>query len=178
MASSTRFAARQDLPSLTRIYNHYVTQTAITFDVKPYTPEERQSWLDGFSAPGSPPGNHGRYRCLVALQDGDVCGFACSGSFRAKAAYDTTVEVSVYLDPSATGQGLGTLLYRALFASLRETDLHRAVGIITLPNPTSIALHRRFGFESVGVLHEVGRKFDRYWDVEWFEKDLTAAPPS
>ena len=82
--------------------------------------------------------------------------------------------MSVSLDPTAIGQGLGGLLYRALFESLRETDLHRAIGIITLPNPASIALHRRFGFESIGVLHEVGRKFDRYWDVEWFEKDLTA----
>ncbi len=172
MAGSTRFAARRDLPSLTRIYHHYVTQTAITFDVKPYTPEERQAWLDGFSAPGSP-GSKRRHRCLVALLDGEVCGFACSGGFRAKAAYDTTVEVSVYLDPDVTGQGLGRLLYRDLFAALRETDLHRAVGIITLPNPASIALHRSFGFESVGVLHEVGRKFDRYWDVEWFEKNLT-----
>ena len=170
MASSTRFAASRDLASLTRIYNHYVTQTAITFDVKPYTPEERQPWLDGFSA-------RGRHRCLVALLDGEVCGFACSGGFRAKAAYDTTVEVSVYLDPDVTGQGLGRLLYRDLFAGLRETDLHRAVGIITLPNPASIALHRRFGFESVGVLHEVGRKFDRYWDVEWFERDVKAASP-
>ena len=169
MASSTRFAAGPDLPSLTRIYNHYVTQTAITFDVKTYTVEDRKAWLDRFS-------NHGRHRCLVAKLDGEVCGFACSGSFRAKAAYDTTVEVSVYLDPDATGQGLGGLLYRALLAGLRETDLHRAIGIITLPHPASIALHRRFGFESVGVFHEVGRKFDRYWDVEWFEKDLTAAP--
>jgi len=170
MANTTRVATNKDLPALTRIYNHYVTQTAITFDVKPYTPEKRQLWLDGFSA-------QGRHRCLVALQGEEVCGFACSGTFRAKAAYDTTVEVSVYLDPDATGKGLGSLLYRDLFTGLRETDLHRAVGIITLPNPASIALHRRFGFESVGVLHEVGRKFDRYWDVEWFEKDLTAANP-
>lgn len=163
---STRFAATRDLPSLSRIYNHYVTQTAITFDVEPTTPEQRQHWLDGFSADG-------RHRCLVAEIDGEVCGYACSGRFRAKAAYDTTVEVSVYLDPDANGKGLGTSLYRELFAGLRETDLHRAVGIITLPNAASIALHRRFGFESIGVLHEVGRKFDRYWDVEWFEKDLT-----
>jgi phosphinothricin acetyltransferase len=169
MAGSARFAEERDLQSLTRIYNHYVTQTAITFDVEPVTPKQRQRWLEGFSAAG-------RHRCLVAELDGEVCGYACSGHFRAKAAYDTTVEVSVYLDPEATGQGLGGLLYRELFASLRETDLHRAIGIITLPNAASIALHRRFGFESIGVLHEVGRKFDRYWDVEWFEKDLTALP--
>ena len=94
-------------------------------------------------------------------EDEKTLGWACSGRFRGKAAYDTSVEVSVYLDPTALGQGLGGLLYRVLFEGLRETDLHRAIGIITLPNPASIALHRSFGFESIGVLHEAKALIDR-----------------
>jgi phosphinothricin acetyltransferase len=65
---------------------------------------------------------------------------------------------------------MGTELYSALFAALTEEDLHRAYAGITLPNPTSMALHRKFGFRSIGVYREVGRKFGKYWDVEWFEK--------
>ena len=51
--------------------------------------------------------------------------------------------------------------------------MHRAGGGITLPNPASIALHRSFGFEPVGIFHQVGYKFGRYWDVQWFQKELS-----
>jgi phosphinothricin acetyltransferase len=153
---------------LTRIYNHYITETAITFDIEPFTPEQRRPWLEKFSP-------EGRHRCFVAEIDGVVAGWACSDAFRPKAAYDSTVELSVYLDPGATGRGLGRSLYETLLASLAGTDLHLALGGVTLPNDASVALHEHFGFASTGVLREVGWKFDRYWDVEWFAKKL---PPS
>ena len=69
-------------------------------------------------------------------------------------------------------QGIGTQLYSALFNALAEEDVHRAYAGITLPNEASVAVHKKFGFQSVGIYHEVGRKFDKYWDVEWFEKAL------
>jgi phosphinothricin acetyltransferase len=84
----------------------------------------------------------------------------------------TSVETSIYLAPEATGRGMGTDLYAALFAALAEEDLHRAYAGVTLPNTASVALHRKFGFRSIGVYREVGRKFGKYWDVEWFEKPL------
>jgi phosphinothricin acetyltransferase len=158
-----------DLPELTRIYNHYVLETPITFDVKPYTVEERRPWLDDFR----PDGPH---RCFVAEAEGRAVGWACTKQYRPKAAYDTSVETSIYLDPAVTGQGLGSRLYAALFESLADTDLHRALGGVTLPNAASVALHRHFGFTSVGTFREVGRKLGRYWDVQWFEKDLTRRP--
>ena len=71
-----------------------------------------------------------------------------------------------------TGRGLGVRLYAALFDRLADEDVHRAVAGITLPNPASIALHRRFGFRDVGVFSENGRKLGRYWDVAWLERDL------
>ncbi len=71
--------------------------------------------------------------------------------------------------------GLGTRLYRTLLDSLVDTDLHLALGGVTLPNPASVALHQRFGFESVGVFREVGWKQGRYWDVEWFQKRLLSS---
>jgi len=80
--------------------------------------------------------------------------------------------VSVYLDPQAGGQGLGSALYARLFDALKGEDVHRALAGVTLPNDASLALHKRFGFEPVGTYSEVGRKFDRYWDVMWIEKLL------
>jgi len=154
-----------DLAELTRIYNHYIRETAITFDIEPYTLEARRPWLESFDSDGP-------YRCFVAEIDGVAAGWASSGRFRTKAAYDSSVESTIYLAPEAIGTGLGTRLYQALFDSLADTDVHLALGGVTLPNPASIALHERLGFVSVGVFREVGLKFDRYWDVEWFQKQL------
>jgi phosphinothricin acetyltransferase len=141
-------------------------ETPITFDVEPYSVERRRPWLEGFDRTSA-------YRCFVAEVDGRASGWACTVRFRPKAAYDSSVETSVYLDPDVTGRGLGTQLYETLFASLADSGLHRALGGITLPNAASIALHERFGFERVGVFPEVGFKFGRYWDVAWLSKDLT-----
>ena len=166
-----RPARAADLADLTELYNHYIRETPITFDLVPFTLEQRRVWLEGFAAAG-------RHRLFVAEASGHAVGFASSHQFRVKAAYDTSVETSVYLAPGHTGFGLGARLYQALFDALRGADVHRALAGITLPNPASVALHRRFGFESVGVFSEVGYKFERFWDVEWFQRAVAPAEPA
>ena len=164
--SAIRPATLDDLQALTDIYNHYVVNTTITFDLHPFTAAERQAWFDDHK----PSGPH---RLLVAIDGGGACvGYASTSRWRAKPAYDTTVEASVYCQPQAVGHGCGTALYRALFESLNNEDVETIVAGVSLPNPASIALHERFGFRSVGVFHAVGRKFDHYWDVAWFERPL------
>jgi phosphinothricin acetyltransferase len=156
-----------DLRALTDIYNHYIRETVITFDTVVFTPEERRPWLDSHPEDGP-------YRLLVAQDrpSGSMLGYATSGLFRAKPGYSTSVEVSVYLAPGAGGRGIGTLLYQRLFAALADEDVHRAYAGIAQPNIPSTRLHRRFGFRHLGTYHEVGRKFGRYVDVAWYEKDL------
>jgi phosphinothricin acetyltransferase len=154
-----------DLPRLNEIYNHYVGTSPVTFDLEPSSLEERRAWFARFASTGT-------HRLFVAEERGAVLGYADSHQFRAKEAYDTTVETAVYCAPEATGRGIGGALYKALFGALREEDLRLAVAGITLPNDASVALHERFGFTRTGVFHEVGRKFDRYWDVAWYEKRL------
>ena len=161
--SLVRPARAEDAAALAGIYNHYVAYSAITFDVAPVSVENRRAWTADFSEAG-------RYRLRVVEESSEVLGWACSRRFRDRAAYDPSIEVSVYLHPDAGGRGLGSLLYRALFAALRGEDIHRAYAGITLPNEASVAIHRRFGFADFGVMGEVGRKFDRYWDVLWMEK--------
>ncbi len=160
-----RPGAERDLPALTAIYNHYVVETAITFDIEPFTVETRRPWFEAFAETG-------RYRLFVAEEDETVLGYAASIRYRPKPAYRTSVETTVYLRPEATGRAIGSSLYEALFEALAEDDLHCALAGITLPNPASLALHARFRFVPVGVYREVGYKLNRYWDVEWFQKKL------
>lgn len=162
-----RPGVESDLDALTDIYNHYVRETPITFDTATFTPVERRPWL--LSHP-----EDGPHRLMVATA-GDsqrILGYATSSAFRPKPAYETSVEVTIYLALDAGGRGVGTLLYKALFAALADEDLHRAYAGIAQPNEASVRLHERFGFRHVGTYREVGRKFGRYWDVAWYEKDL------
>ncbi|MFF0890593.1 GNAT family N-acetyltransferase [Streptomyces sp. NPDC003456] len=156
-----------DLEALTALYNHYVRETPITFDTTIFTPLERRPWL--LSHP-----EDGPHRLMVATEPGTgrILGYATSSPFRAKPAYATSVETTVYVAPDAGRRGIGTLLYEALFAALSAEDLHRAYAGVALPNEASVRLHERFGFQHVGTYREVGRKFDRYWDVAWYEKPL------
>jgi len=166
MPAIVRSAALSDLPALTAIYNHYVIHTAITFDLQPFEPEERRAWFGDHSSSG-------RHRLMVAEHDdGSLLGYATTSRWRPKAAYDTTVESSVYCRADAVRRGIGTHLYAALFESLAGEDIHRIVAGIAQPNPASVALHERFGFRQVGVFSSVGRKFGRYWDVAWYERPL------
>ena len=164
-----RPAADGDLESLNDIYNQYVKETHFSFDIEPWTMDARREWFSRHALTG-------RYRLLVAEADGAVVGYTCSGQYRTKPGYLTSVETSVYLASNAVGRGAGTRLYDELFKSLEAEDVHRAYAGIGLPNPASVALHEHFGFKRVAHYTEQGRKFDRYWDVAWFEKPLGAPP--
>lgn len=154
-----------DLPQLTDIHNYYVQNTHITFDVRPFRPEQRMAWFNDHS-------DGRRHRLLVAEEDGRIVGYTATGSFRSKEAYDTTVEVSIACKPDSTAKGIGSQLYSELFSLLQQEDVHRVVAGIAQPNPASNALHERFGFKKVGVFTEVGRKSGKYWDVLWVEKAM------
>jgi phosphinothricin acetyltransferase len=163
-----RPAVLSDLPAITDIYNHYIVNTTITFDLVPFEPDRRRAWFDDHAPAG-------RHRLLVAVDAADaaiVLGYASTSRWRPKAAYETTVESSVYCRADAVSRGIGTRLYEALFESIKEEDVHRIVAGISLPNPASVALHERLGFRRVGVFERVGRKFGKYWDVAWYQRPL------
>ncbi|MET0342546.1 MAG: N-acetyltransferase family protein [Polyangiales bacterium] len=163
VAPFVRAGEPADLPRLLEIYNHYVLHTAITFDLAPITLEARRTWLAQFDTTG-------RHRLWVAELAGELVGYACTARFRPKAAYDPTVETSVYVAPSAHGHGVGRALYDALFTDLADEDIETYVGAITLPNEASVRLHARFGFQHAGTVHRVGRKHGALWDVAFYER--------
>lgn len=160
-----RPAAHDDLPRLIEIYNHYVIHSPATFDLEPYTVEKREPWFAQFALTG-------RHRLVVAEEAGSVLGYAGTTRFRPKAAYDTTVETTIYCGPESTRKGLGSALYSGLFDAIANEDINCIVAGFTLPNPASQALHEHFGFRPVGIFPGVGRKFGRYWDVAWTERPL------
>jgi len=162
--TTIRPAEKNDLPALLDIYNHYVLNSPATFDIAPRTLEQRGEWFRQFSSAG-------KYRCFVAAKDGVAVGWASSSRFKERAAYDTTIETSIYLSPAAAGRGLGRVLYTTLFDALAQEDIHRIFAGVTLPNEASVRLHEAMGFRQTGVQPEVGRKFGRFWDVGQFFRD-------
>ncbi|MGN6148468.1 MAG: GNAT family N-acetyltransferase [Rhizomicrobium sp.] len=139
-----RRADRADLPALRDIYNHYAVHTPVNFDIEARTLADREEWFAQFAPSG-------RYQCFVAEEDGRVLAYAGSTRFKEKAAYQTTIEMTIYCAPDRGGQGLGRKLYTTLFEALKSEDIHRAYAGVTLPNPGSVAIHEAFGFRHVGT---------------------------
>ena len=162
---SVRPGEAGDLEQINTLYNHYVATSPATFDIEPITMEARREWFTHYAATG-------RYRLFVAVEGPRLAGYATSSPLRARAAYQTSIETTAYVAPDDIGRGIGSALYTALFDAIAGEDLHRAYAGITQPNPASVALHERFGFVRAGLYTEQGRKFDRYWDVAWYEKPL------
>jgi phosphinothricin acetyltransferase len=156
-----RTATVADLPAIAAVYNDAVLHSVATFDVEPQSPE-----LFADRVASTRPGDH----VLVAEEGGRVVGMAYAATYRPRPAYDGTRETSVYLAPDARGRGLGRALYDELLRRVDADGIHVCLAVIAAPNPASEALHAAVGFERVGTLREVGRKFDRWVDTAWWQR--------
>lgn len=155
-----RSCATADAEQICAIYNHYVRTTVVTFEEESVTDIEmaRRIGEIGTSLPW-----------LVWEEDARILGYAYAAPWKLRAAYRSSVEATVYLEPSAVGQGIGTQLYRALISELKERGIHAVVGGIALPNDASVALHERFGFVKIGQFREIGWKHGKWVDVGYWE---------
>jgi L-amino acid N-acyltransferase len=162
-AATVRRAGPADLPAITSIYNQAVARTVATFDTEPRSEGAARSWWE----------HHGdRYPVLVAVQGDKVVGWASLSAWSDRRAYDGTAEVSEYVDEAARGDGVGTLLLGALLDEARRAEFHVLLARVAGGNEASLKLHHAHGFRRVGVMHEVGRKFGRWVDVEVLERPL------
>ncbi|HYM34436.1 MAG TPA: arsinothricin resistance N-acetyltransferase ArsN1 family B [Steroidobacteraceae bacterium] len=160
----TRIASSTDAEALTRIYNHYIRESVITFEEIEVSPQEMASRVAKITELSLP--------WLVAESEGVVVGYAYASKWKERSAYRFSVETTVYLDPNNTGQGIGSRLYRDLLTSLRGKSVHAVIGGIAQPNEASVALHERLGFTKVAHFKEVGFKFGRWVDVGYWQISL------
>jgi L-amino acid N-acyltransferase YncA len=155
-----RSATPADAAAICAIYNHYVLETTISFEEAAVSPAEIKNRIRETLA---------SLPWLLWEQDGSVRGYAHASKWKGRCAYRRSAEVTVYLDPAFTGRGIGSKLYGALLADLRERGFHTAIGGVALPNLPSIALHERLGFRRVAHFEQVGWKFGRWIDVAYWQ---------
>jgi phosphinothricin acetyltransferase len=158
-----RLASVDDAEATRAIYNLEVTTSTVTFDLVPRTLEEQRQWLQARS---------GSHAVVVAVEEGEVIGFASLSPFRDRPAYSTTVEDSVYVRRDHHGQGVGRALLAELIRVATAHGFHSMIGRIVGGHEASIALHTGLGFTVVGTEREVGRKFNRWLDVVVVQKLL------
>jgi len=165
-AHVVRDATPADASSIAALYNVHVRETTVTFELDEVDDLAMAGRVVDVQTRGLP--------WLVLAAGTRMLGYAYASPWKPRAGYARTVETSIYLAEAACGQGLGTQLYLALLARLRAAGMHGAIGGTALPNPSSVALHERLGFEHVGVFREVGCKFGRWIDVGYWYVRLAA----
>ena len=158
-----------DAEAILNIYKDYITDSCITFETEVPSLEEFSSRIEKIIE---------GYPYVVCEVEGKVTGFAYASKHRERAAYKYSADVSVYVSALYQGRGIGKALYTKLFELLKNRDICMIYAGITLPNDKSISLHKSFGFEEVGIYHNVGYKFGEWLDVVWMEKAIKRKAPS
>lgn len=165
-APRVRLATEDDLPAVCRIINHFIENSFVNFRTEPQSVDEwRGDWRR----------LHSQFPWLVATDD-RVVGVAYAAPWHGRAAYQWTVEATVYVDPSWQRRGVGDALYAELLARLRREGFHSVVAVIALPNEPSVRLHERHGFVRAGRLVEAGYKMDAWHDVGFWQCTLGPLP--
>ena len=159
-----RLATEADAEAMLAIYTPVVLDTAISFELVPPSVDEFKSRVRSTLT---------RTPWLVCEIDGKVAGYAYAGALRTRAAYQWSVEVTVYVNADHRRLGVGSAVYTSLFACLRLQGFMNAYGGIALPNPASVALHESMGFSHIGTYRNVGYKLGAWHDVGWWQLELT-----
>ncbi|NQJ22049.1 N-acetyltransferase [Streptococcus suis] len=158
-----RSAQKVDAADLVAIYAPYVETTAITFETEVPSVADFAGRIEKTLE---------KFPYLVAEEEGQIVGYAYASTYYARAAYDWTVELSVYVSREVRGKGIGSLLYDAIEEDLKARGFKNFLACIALPNPASLALHKKRGYEQVAHFKNVGYKFDTWHDIVWLQKSL------
>jgi phosphinothricin acetyltransferase len=156
-----RHANNKDLPQLLAIYNDIIQNTTAVYDYEPHTLAMREAWFKTKEEQGWP--------VFIAEEGNRIVGFSSIGPFRAWAAYQYSVENSVYVAAAERGNGIGKLLIPPLIEAAKKKGLHTIIAGVDAANDASIKLHEHFGFKEVAHFREVGWKFERWLDLKFLQ---------
>ncbi len=155
-----REASLKDASRIWEIYAPYIRETTYTFEYEVPTLAEFEKRMAGIME---------RFPWLVCEEEGEIIGYAYADTYGVRAAYDWCVDLSVYVDMKKRGKGAGALLYRALFAVLKEMHFQNLYAVITGENTGSVEFHEKLGFETFAVYPKAGYKFGKWLDVIWMQ---------
>jgi len=155
-----RTVRKEDAKQICDIYNYYVENTIITFEEEPVNLKEMEYIIIEILC--SMP-------CLVYEEENRIISYAYAGKWKGRCAYRYSAESTVYVKNDSPGKGIGTRLYKKLLEKLKNKGIHAVLGGIALPNEKSRKLHEKLGFKKVAHFKEVGYKFNKWIDVEYWE---------
>lgn len=158
-----RNCEEKDIQHICDIYNYYIKKTVITFEEIPLEVTEMKSRIEAYTK---------LYPWYVCEVNDEIVGYAYATKWKERSAYKNTLEATVYVKNGLAGKGYGKALYSALLETLNTVDCHVILGCIALPNEASAGLHEYFGFKKVAHFAEVGRKFGRWIDVGYWQKNI------
>jgi L-amino acid N-acyltransferase YncA len=158
-----RGVSEADAAAICAIYNPYVRDTEISFEQAPVSETDMVQRIRDYTA---------QYPWLVSEVEGEVVAYAYATRWRTRAAYDYTLESTIYVNGAYTGRGIGKPLYLELLRELKSRGVRAVVGCIALPNDASVVLHKKCGFVKVAHFPQVGRKFERWVDVGFWQATL------
>lgn len=152
----TRRAELQDLDRIVEIYNSTIAGRMVTADVEPVSVESRVEWFHA---------HHDAKPLYVIEKDDEVVGWMSFSTFYARAAYDQTVEVSIYIDEQHRGQGIGQYALEELKKRAEELELRTLLAFIFSHNIPSIRLFKKNGFTTYGELPDVAYMDDKAYSL-------------
>lgn len=165
-----REVSLEDAARLAEIYSHYVLNTAVSFEYEAPTADEFRQRIEKITA---------KFPYLVCEKDGRIAGYAYAGEYSSRSAYSWTAAMSIYVDKDYRRQGIGSLLYKEIEPKLK------AMGIVNLLagsayseeedeylTHASCEFHKNQGYTEVAHMKSIGRKFDRWYDLKWFQKEI------
>lgn len=155
-----RLARAEDAEAILNIYRPHVEDSAASFETVVPSINE----ITGRIRNCLP-----EYCWLVFEEGGEIRGYAYSSKHHVRAAYRWAVDVSIYIDESWQGEGIGKALYSALFSILRLQGYYNAYACICLPNPGSVGIHEYYGFQKIAHYNKIGYKLGKWWDIGWWE---------
>ena len=166
----SREATLDDAERLVEIYAPYITETAVSFEYEVPTVDEFRERIKNIKE---------KYPYLVCEKDGVVVGYVYASAYSKREAYDWTVATSIYVEKNCRRMGVGSLLYKNLEERLKKMGIENLLAGVAYCEredeyltKDSYKFHLREGYVMAGQLKDVGKKFDRYYDLLWMQKKI------